>query len=249
MIHKVDILEDGFSIMGNGINKIYLIPTPISEETFETTPASIASIIENLRCFIVEEEAPAQRFLKKLNPQLPINECQFFALNEHTPPREIENIFKETQNKDAGVISQAGCPCVADPGSEFILLAHKHNREIIPLTGPSSIVLALMASGLNGQNFAFHGYLPKDKDARLKKIKALEERSLKENQTQIFMEAPYRNQNLFEDILSCCAAQTLLCVAVDLTGPAQYIKTLPVKNWSKTNPPLHKKPALFLMLR
>ncbi len=227
--------------------KLYLIPNTISEEGLPTVPSYIARIAEPIRIFFVEEEKAARRFLKKLNPQMPIAECVFFPLNEHTPAEEAEKNFKTVLEKDVGIISESGCPCVADPGANIVLLAHKCNMEVIPLVGPSSILLALMASGLNGQNFAFNGYLPKDRDARIKKIKELEQRSFKESQTQIFMEAPYRNQNILEDIFSHCDSETLLCIACDLTAPTQFIKTLSVKEWKKQKPSLNKRPALFLI--
>lgn len=228
--------------------KLYLIPTTIGDEgSLGIIPALTADSILPLRVFFVEEEKHARRFLKKLAPPIPLENCEFYPLNEHTASKEVQSYLGILRAKDAGIISESGCPCVADPGSDLVLLAHKNNIEIIPLVGPSSILLALMASGLSGQNFTFNGYLPKEKDARLKKIKELERRSETEHQTQIFMEAPYRNENLLEDILSACAPQTLLCVACDLTAPTKYIKTLPVKEWHKNRPAFDKRPALFLI--
>lgn len=227
--------------------KLYLIPNTIAEENFSVVPGYIAQTIGPIRFFIVEEEKPARVFLKRINPNLPVGECEFFLLNEHTPAAEIQKYIKMISGKNAGIISESGCPCVADPGADLVLLAHKSDMEIIPLVGPSSITLALMASGLNGQNFAFNGYLPKEKDLRIKKIKDLERRSAQENQTQIFMEAPYRNDNLLKDILSSCDAATLLCVACDLTAPSQWIKTMPVGKWENLKISLNKRPALFLL--
>ena len=229
--------------------KLYLIPNPISEEGLLTIPDYIERIVASLRYFIVEEEREGRRFLKQLCPSLPVAECKFFTLNEHTAAKELKTIFAEIPGKDGGLISDAGCPCVADPGAGLVLWAHQKNYEVIPLVGPSSILLALMASGLNGQNFAFNGYLPKERSERIKKIKLLEKRSLTENQTQIFMETPYRNQHVFEDLLSGLDSQTLLCVALDLTGQAQSIKTAAVKDWKKTAAALPKKPAVFLIHR
>ncbi len=229
-------------------SKLYLIPTMVSDqETLTTLPTSVGEIVKTLRCFMVEERSTAERFIKKINPARSFEDVVFFELNEHTPLKEAEQFFQEYKDNDIGIISESGLPCVADPGAHVVFLAHKNNVEIIPLTGPSSIFLALMASGLNGQNFAFNGYLPKDREERRKKIKLLENRSLTEGQTQIFMEAPHHNQKTFEDILSFCDSQTLLSVAVDLTSSKQQVKTLPIKEWQKTNINLHKRPALFLL--
>ena len=231
----------------NRSTKIYLIPTTLADHTLYTLPSYVTETISHVRIFLVEEVKYAQQFLKKINMQFPIAECTFHLLNEHTSRQEIEPLFKKILGQDFGIISESGCPCIADPGADIVLLAHQNNIEVIPLVGPSSILLALMASGLNGQNFAFHGYLPKEKEARRKKIKELENRSFHEQQTQIVMEAPYRNQNLFEDILSSCHSGTLLCIACDLTNTGQYIKTYPVKMWRNQNPPINKRPALFLI--
>ena len=228
--------------------KLYLIPTTIDEEeVFQTIPSSVKQIAGHLRFFFVEEEKSARRFLKKFNPHIPIDEYKFFPLNEHSQPKDTEQYLQKAVGQDIGIISESGCPCVADPGADVVLWAHRNNMEVIPLVGPSSVLLALMASGLNGQNFAFNGYLPKEKDKRIKKIKELERRSQNENQTQIFMETPYRNQNVLDDILAFCVPETYLCLAVDLTGPEEYIKTLPVKEWKKHNVFLNKTPALFLI--
>ncbi len=226
--------------------KLFLIPNHI-QETADVLLPVFAPGIEHLRVFFVEEIKSARRLLKKLNPSLVIDQCVFYDLNEHTPFKEIENNFKQAGDKDIGIISEAGCPCVADPGAVVVLLAHKYGREVVPLVGPSSIMLALMASGLNGQNFAFNGYLPKERMERIKKIKDLEKRSASEKQTQIFMEAPYRNQNLFGDILQNCGPNTLLCIAVDLMGPAQYIKTHTISQWKSESVDINKRPALFLL--
>ncbi len=228
--------------------KLYLIPTLISEDAPSgVIPEYAAKIAGQLRIFFVEEEKSARRSLKKMIPSLPLPECTFFLLNEHTKAGEIQQYLENILNKDAGVISEAGCPCVADPGADVVLLAHQNHMEVIPLIGPSAVFLALMASGLNGQNFAFHGYLSKDKDTRAKKLKELERRSLAEQQTQIFMEAPYHNDSMLDDILAVCARETLLCVACDLTAPTQFIKTMLTQDWKKQKPLLNKRPALFLI--
>jgi 16S rRNA (cytidine1402-2'-O)-methyltransferase len=230
--------------------KVYLIPSILSEEKVSppiTIPGYIQNITGQLRYFVVEEEREGRRFLKQLSPQLPLPECTFFVVNEHSSAQDIKDIFTRVAGHDFGIVSDAGCPCVADPGAELVALAHQHNLQVVPLVGPSSIILALMASGLNGQSFAFNGYLPKERDERIKKIKSLEKRSLTEHQSQIFMDTPYRNQHVFDDILSSCHPQTLLSVAVDLTGKEEYIKTLPVKGWIKAAVALPKKPALFII--
>lgn len=227
--------------------KLYLVPNAISEDSMEAIPSYIVSLIAPIRYFFVEEEKSARRLLKKLNPQFPLAECVFFELSEHTLLKEAQKFLEEAGNRDMGIISESGSPCIADPGREIVLWAHQHNREVVPLVGPSSISLALMASGLNGQNFAFNGYLPKERNERIPKIKALEKHSQLENQAQIFMETPYRNQALLDDIVSCCDPHTLLCVALDITGETQSIKTSTIKEWKKGQISLPKKPALFLM--
>ena len=226
---------------------LYLIPNTINDDAAPEFSVGVSETISRLRFFVAEGEKSARRLLKKIKPDFPLQECRFFLLNEQTPKKEIENILKDIGGKNFAIISEAGCPCVADPGAELVLLAHKAGMEVIPLVGPSSIVLALMASGLNGQNFAFNGYLPKEQKLRVQKIKELEKRAYAEGQTQIFMETPYRNQNIFEDICSNCRPETLLCLAIDLTNPGQYVKTLRVKEWLRESPPLHKRPTLFLI--
>ncbi|MCB9757319.1 MAG: SAM-dependent methyltransferase [Candidatus Omnitrophica bacterium] len=227
-------------------SKLFLIPNQIYDSSDGFLPI-FAPGIEHVRVFFVEEIRSARRVLKKLNPQISFDQCVFYDLNEHISFKETQENFKKTDDQDIGVISEAGCPCLADPGADVVLLAHRRGFEIIPLVGPSSIVLALMASGLNGQNFAFNGYLPKEKGDRIKRIKELEQRSAREQQTQIFMEAPYRNQNLLNDILNNCHGDTLLCVAADLMSPAAVIKTCRICDWKNKKIDIHKKPALFLL--
>ena len=230
-------------------NKLYLIPNTLTDEAKSDSIAStVAQAIGHIRVFFVEEPKSARALLKKLNPDFPLSEFRYIDLNEHTLIREVEHQWAEVGDQDIAIISEAGYPCVADPGAELVRLAHQKGIAVIPLTGASSIILALAASGLGGQNFAFNGYLPKDKDERLKKIKVLEKRSHTEKQTQIVMETPYRNQSLLEDLISVCNAQTLLCVASDLTGPLQMIKTASVAQWQKMGMKLEKKPTLFLLL-
>lgn len=229
--------------------KIFLIPNFLHPDAPQTVPEYVANVISQVRCFMVEEGKSARKLLKAIDPRIPLAECLFFELSEHTFPEEIRSFFNEHKNKDIGIISEAGVPCVADPGAEVVRLAHEHKIEVVPLVGPSSVMLALMASGLNGQNFAFSGYLPKEKDLRAKKLRELEKRSALENQTQIFMETPYRNQSVFEDILDVCDPKTLLCIAVDITAPSEFIKTMPVDAWKAAKIPLNKRPALFLIFK
>ena len=227
--------------------QLYLIPNAISGENYLTIPSYIAEIVSGLRYFFAEEEKSARKLLKRIAPEMNLGECQFFHCSEHTPLANLKENLVKVKNERIGLISEAGMPCVADPGSELVFWAHQENMEVIPLAGPSSIFLALMASGLNGQNFSFAGYLPKDEKERFKKIKMLEKRSREEGQTQIFMETPYRNQNLLKDILKVCLPKTFLCIAVDLTGEKQLVKTHPVQEWRKLSPSIPKSPALFLL--
>ena len=227
--------------------KLYLVPNIINEDSRNIIPDYIADAIKDVRIFFVEEPKSCRRLLKSLNPEFPLNECRFIDLNEHSNPKNIYEYAKILKEGDCAIVSEAGCPCVADPGTDLVLLAHQNNIDIIPLVGPSSILLALMASGLSGQSFAFNGYLPKDRQEKTNKIKILEDRSKKEKQTQIFMETPYRNQNIFEDILATCQDNTFLCIACDITGPLQFIKTMKIKEWKKTSINIDKKPALFLL--
>jgi 16S rRNA (cytidine1402-2'-O)-methyltransferase len=229
------------------MSKLYLVPNIINEASGNILPDYIAREIKDVHVFFVEEPKSSRRLLKSLNPQIILGDCRFFDLNEHSNTKQVQEYVKILKEGDCAIISEAGCPCVADPGADLVFLAHQNQIEVIPLVGPSSILLALMASGLNGQNFAFNGYLPKDRQQRAQKIKTLEERSLKENQTQIFMEAPYRNQNILEDILAVAQDKTCLCIACDITGPHQIIKTMSIQEWKKNPLNIDKKPALFLL--
>jgi 16S rRNA (cytidine1402-2'-O)-methyltransferase len=227
-------------------SKVFLIPNQIHDACDGVLPV-FAPGIEHVRVFFAEEIKSARRLLKKLNPLISFEQCKFYDLNEHISFMETEENFRKIGDQDMGVISEAGCPCLADPGADVVLLAHRHGFEIIPMVGPSSIILALMASGLSGQSFAFNGYLPKERTERIKKLKELEQRSAREKQTQIFMEAPYRNQNLLNDILQSCSLETFLCVAADLMSPAAVIKTCRIRDWKSQKIDIHKKPALFLL--
>ena len=229
------------------MSKLYLVPNSIHETSGNLLPDYIARAVKDVRVFFVEGPKSSRRLLKSLDAQFPLSNCRFFDLNEHTNPQQIQEYAKVLKEGDCAIISEAGCPCVADPGADLVFLAHQNQIEVIPLVGPSSILLALMASGLNGQNFAFNGYISRDRKERARQIRSLEERSHKENQTQIFMEAPYRNQSVLEDILAVAQDKTCLCIACDITGPHQIIKTMSIKEWKKNPLDFDKKPALFLL--
>ncbi|MBF0484721.1 MAG: SAM-dependent methyltransferase [Candidatus Omnitrophica bacterium] len=229
------------------MSKLFLIPNSLVDDDISVIPQYIFDTIKHLRCFMVENDKNARRFLRRLSADFPLQECEFFNLNEHTDEIDAQNFFESVCCNDIGIISEAGCPCVADPGADIVFAAHEKGMEVVPLVGPSSILLAVMASGLGGQNFAFVGYLPKDKGERMRMIKFLEKRSSLEKQTQIFMETPYRNLSLFQEIISACNPNTLLCVAADLTSKDQYIKTQTIQAWKKFQPSIDKKPALFLI--
>ena len=228
--------------------KLYLIPNFISaESSVEVIPAYVGQAIAHVRHFFVEERKSAEKLLKRLKVPVTFADCEIFLLNEQTSRKETEEFFSSIVGKDIGVISESGCPCIADPGADLVLLAHQNGMEVVPLVGPSSIILGLMASGLNGQSFVFHGYLPREQELRIRKIKEWERRSVIEKQTQIFMDTPYRNLAVFRDIVSSCDRKTWLCVASEISSPSAYIKTLSIKDWQNVDPPIHKKPALFLI--
>jgi len=229
--------------------KLYLIPTPISDCDLDwIIPITIKQSIRQLEYFIAEHPKTARRFLKQIECKLPLQETHMEMLNEHTPAEALETLLLPTlAGHDTGLLSEAGCPAVADPGSNLVRLAHDKRITVVPLTGPSSILLALMASGMNGQRFCFHGYLPIDKPARVQSITLLEKQSGMHDQTQIFIEAPYRNQNLLEFIVEICQDNTDLCIATRLTAPNEYIKTQSIKQWKLQLPDINKIPTIFLL--
>ena len=226
--------------------KLFLIPNAINEGGFDV-PDQTARAIAGVRLFFVEEPKSARRLLKAIHKDFPLHDCRLLDLNEHTKSEQFKEYMVLAKKEDSGIISESGCPCVADPGSGLVLLAHKNNIGVVPLAGPSSIVLALMASGLNGQNFAFNGYLPKNPKERAAKIKALGQRACKEGQTQIIMETPYRNQNVFDDLLKNLDQKIFLCVACDMMGNEPFIRTKSIAEWQESNSILPKKPALFII--
>jgi 16S rRNA (cytidine1402-2'-O)-methyltransferase len=230
--------------------RLFLIPVPLGAAPgaaayFATLPAEVRA----LRRFVAESAKSARRVLREL-AAAPVQSLEIGELNEHTPDRELHSLLAPLiDGQDVGLLSEAGAPAVADPGANLIALAHAHGVQVVPLVGPSALLLALMASGLEGQRFAFHGYLPQKSPQREEAIRELEERSLRRRETQLFIEAPYRNDRLFAALLSVCAADTLLCVAVDLTLPTEQIRTAAVKTWRSAPPPaLADRPATFLLL-
>lgn len=230
---------------------LFLIPVPLADNAAQKsfTPF-LGDTINSLSTYIVENEKTARKFLKEAGIGIPQSELTIHDYGKHKRNDSMVPYFKELMTgKDVGLMSEAGCPGVADPGAEVILEAHKRGIKVVPLVGPSSILLALMASGFNGQSFTFNGYLPIDKVERGKRIKELEQLAQQKNQTQIFIETPFRNNHLFEDILKNTAAQTLLCVACNLTGEEEYVKTMSVGQWRQERIDLHKKPTIFLIYR
>ncbi|HZK69249.1 MAG TPA: SAM-dependent methyltransferase [Paludibacter sp.] len=230
---------------------LYLIPTSLGECSFDKIlPAQNTQIVTNLKHFVVEDVRTARRFLKKANPTIEINDLTFYVLNQHTTPEELSNFLSPMfAGHDLGVLSEAGCPAIADPGADVVAMAQKNNFTVVPLVGPSSILLSLMASGFNGQSFAFVGYLPIQPADRAKMLRKLENRAYTEDQSQIFIETPYRNMKMLEEILQVCQPNTRLCIAVDITLETEFIKTKTVKEWKTQLPDLSKRPCIFLIYK
>lgn len=230
--------------------KLYLIPSPLGEnDPAEVIPGPVLKSLEGFRTFVVEEVRTVRRYLSRAGLKGKIGELEFYELNEHTDAATVESYLRLFDNgNDVALISEAGLPAVADPGAQLVALAHRHDIEVIPAVGPSSLMLALMASGLNGQSFAFTGYIPAKTEERRAKLRQLEKLSGQLRQTQILIETPYRNDSLFGDILSVCAAGTRICVAANITMPDAYIKTMTVGEWKKKGLTIGKRPCVFLML-
>jgi 16S rRNA (cytidine1402-2'-O)-methyltransferase len=228
---------------------LYLIPAPLGlGDIAWAIPPAVRQCIAGLGHFIVEHPKTARQFLKQIGCILPIQTIKMEVLDEHTRITEFEKLLAPVlRGNDTGLLSEAGCPAIADPGAGLVRLAHQKNIRIRPLVGPSSILLALMASGLNGQRFVFHGYLPVEPDRRAKKLVQLEKDSLTRDQTQIFIETPYRNQKLLESITHACRGDTVLCIASNLTLTGEYISTRTVNDWKQALPDLHNQPAVFLL--
>jgi len=229
--------------------KLYLVPNVLGESEWQNVlPAQVFNILTETKFFIVENIRTARRFLKKVNKEIRIDSLTFFELNKYTKAADLPGFLAPLKDgENIAVISEAGCPGVADPGAEIVKLAHQNNIQVIPVTGPSSIILSLMASGLNGQNFAFVGYLPVKPNERARAISKLEKEARNNRQTQIFIETPYRNNQLIADILKTCAASSLLCIAANLTSENEFVQTKSVGEWKKNVPDLHKQPAIFLI--
>ncbi len=230
---------------------LFLIPVPLSDNSaHKSFTAYLGDTINSIGTYIVENEKTARKFLKEAGIKIPQSDLVIHDYGKHKRNDSMVPYFKELMTgKDVGLMSEAGCPGIADPGAEVVLEAHKRGIKVVPLVGPSSILLALMASGFNGQSFTFNGYLPIDKVERGKRIKELEQIADKNKQTQLFIETPFRNNHLFEDVLKNTAAQTLLCVATNLTGEDEYVKTMSIGQWRQERIDLHKKPTIFLLYR
>ena len=230
---------------------LYLIPATLGDTDINITiPEFVKDIINEIDEFIVENERTARRYLKKLGIKKPLNDIVLHPLHKYIKPEEFAAYLGPIEKgMNIAVISEAGCPAVADPGAEIVRLAHGQNIRVVPLVGPSSILLALMASGFNGQHFVFHGYLPKERGARIKKLRELEKEAWQKDQTQLFIEVPYRNRHLSEDIVKSCQSNTLLCIAADITLPSEFIQTKSIKEWRKKLPDINKRPAVFLICK
>jgi 16S rRNA (cytidine1402-2'-O)-methyltransferase len=231
--------------------KLYLIPNLLGEGAPDMAlPPGVLRIVAALDEFIVENERNARRFLSRLGHPRPIRELVFHTLDQHTAPRALATYLAGAEaGCHIGFISEAGCPGVADPGQEMVALAHRKGIAVVPLVGPSSILLALMASGFNGQRFAFHGYLPIKAEERTQAIRQMEQDAYRKDQTQIFMETPYRNNQLLNDVVALCQPETRLCVAADLTLPTESVSSRTIGQWRKSLPDLHQRPAMFLLYR
>jgi len=235
----------------NKLGTLYLIPVTLGDDNIsKVLPADVVSIAQQLDTFVVESEKSARHFLSTIKTIKPVRELVLNLLNEHTEDKDVSALLTPLlAGKNIGLMSDAGCPGVADPGAKLVELAHQKGIRIVPFVGPSSILLSVMASGLNGQQFAFLGYLPVDKTLRNQKLKEIEKRSLTHKETQLFIETPYRNQHMLEAILSMCQPNTRLCVACDISLGTEMIMTKTIASWKKTPlPDLHKRPTVFLLL-
>ncbi len=230
--------------------KLYLIPTTLGESELQSViPSKVLQRIEDLHFFIVENIRTARRYIRKVSKTKNIDALTFFELNKHTPAETIGSFLHPCfEGHSVGILSESGNPGIADPGASIVKMAHLRGIDLVPLTGPSSILLALISSGMNGQNFAFNGYLPIQDNERVKKIIFLEKRSKTEKQTQIFIETPFRNMKMFDTILKTCKNNSLLCIASEISCENEYIKTKTVAEWKKEKPQLNKRPTVFLLM-
>jgi len=229
--------------------KLYLIPSTLGDnEPAEVIPASVLALLPGIRTYVAEEVRTVRRYLSRAGLKGHIDELEFHVLNEHTTPAEVEALLPLFEAGDVGLVSEAGLPAVADPGSALVALCHRHGIEVVPLVGPSSLMLALMASGLNGQGFAFRGYLPAKADQLRSALKDIEKQSRALGQSEIFIETPYRNDGLLAEMLATLAPGTRLCLAADLTLPTQFVKTKTVAEWRRQTPAIGKRPCVFIIL-
>jgi len=233
------------------LGTLYMVPVTLGDDNLSyVIPADVMQLVQNLEYFVVENEKSARRFLGSVKTHKPVRELNFQLLNEHSFEKDLPALIAPLlAGHNVGMLSEAGCPGIADPGALLAALAHKKNIRVTPLVGPSSILLGLMASGFNGQQFTFLGYLPSDKAARVNKLKEIEKQSQCLNETQIFIETPYRNQHMLEDILASCAANTKLCIAKNVSLETEFVVSKTIAEWKKTElPDLHKQPTVFLLL-
>ena len=235
--------------MNSTKGKLYLIPTTLGDNNpLEVLPITVKNSIESIDTFIVENEKTARRFIKKISPEKSQPSLKLFLLNKHTDENDLPSFLIPCLNgTNVGLLSEAGCPGVADPGADVVKLAHQKNIKVVPLVGPSSILMAMMSSGMNGQSFAFNGYLPIDKGERKNEIKRLERLSFEHNQSQIFIETPYRNNKMLEDLSNYLHSNTAVCVACDITLSTEFIKTQTANAWKKNMVDLHKRPTIFII--
>jgi 16S rRNA (cytidine1402-2'-O)-methyltransferase len=233
----------------SSLGKLYLIPTTLGEsDPMDVLPQTIKRTIDFIDYYIVENEKTARKSIKGVNPEKKQSELILFALNKHTDTKDHLDFIKPLlEGKNVGLMSEAGCPGVADPGAVIVKLAHEKGIQVVPLVGPSSILLAMMASGMNGQSFTFNGYLPIEKGEKKAALKTLEKLSQDKNQSQIFIETPYRNNKMLEDILQAVNPATFICIATDITLPTEFIKTLRASDWKKTKVELHNRPTIFII--
>lgn len=233
------------------LGTLYMVPVTLGDDNLSyVIPADVMKLVQNLEYFVVENEKSARRFLGSVKTNKPVRELNFQLLNEHSTEKDFPALIAPlVAGHDLGMLSEAGCPGIADPGATLAALAHRKGIKVAPLVGPSSILLSLMASGFNGQQFTFLGYLPSDKAARLNKLKDIEKQSQRLNETQIFIETPYRNQHMLEDILASCGANTKLCIARNVSLETEFVVSKTIAEWKKSGlPDLHKQPTVFLLL-
>ena len=228
---------------------LYAIPTPLGGPPFESLPGPALEIVRDLRDFVAENAKNARAFLAAVGMRYPLRELRIDVLDEHTPPESVRALLAPLrEGRSLGLLSEAGCPAIADPGAILVAAAHREGYRVTPLIGPSSIVLALMASGLEGQRFAFWGYLPRDKDAREEKLRELERRSREDGATQIFIETPYRTDAMIASLLRACSPETQLCIASELSLPQESIRTQSIADWRSQRPSIGRRPTVFMLL-